>query len=143
MVLKSKFVLWCMVCNEKSQHPVGLSAASTRLTIQSVLQPLEFIIPLLAAPSQVWGYVNSLVLKCYGKIVVYMFQERHTFFIRYSCSANQITSLILLENFMQILCEQWITDLESNSGTHFYLGNFKTLCSFTWQSTFGNKWAGC
>lgn len=75
MVLKSKFVLWCMVCNEKSQHPVGLSAASTRLTIQSVLQPLEFIIPLLAAPSQVWGYVNSLVLKCYGKIVVSCFRR--------------------------------------------------------------------
>lgn len=66
-----------------------------------------FGVIILSAPlSEVGCDVKSLILKCYRKMVIYMFQGSRAFFIRSHCCDNQVTSLILWNILMQILCEK-------------------------------------
>jgi len=62
--------------------------------MKSMLQPLELIILLLAALSHVWCNVSSLILKSYGKMVIYMFPGSYTSFIRSCCCDNQVTNAL-------------------------------------------------
>lgn len=64
------------------------------------------VILLSALLSEVGCDVKCLISKCYGKMVICMFQGSCAFFIRSHCCDNQVTSLIPWNILMQILCKK-------------------------------------